>query len=137
MVFPVSVISTWFFLKNLIQTLSYTGDLRCSFLFLVVTEEIREDLKNEEESGANGGGESAALPLPRGRSNNVINAEKHYLPFELACRCQVTRLERLFDSCSAVSQNRFYGSGETLNALLGVSQSFHSSNQNFTRFDCS
>ncbi|XP_059351895.1 brefeldin A-inhibited guanine nucleotide-exchange protein 2-like isoform X2 [Daphnia carinata] len=54
-------------------------------------EDIQEELKHEETEKSTGS-TSAALPLPRNYSANVINAEKHYLPFELACQCSVPRV---------------------------------------------
>lgn len=36
--------------------------------------------------------QSAALPLPRNDTNNVINAEKYFLPFELACQSKTPRI---------------------------------------------
>lgn len=35
---------------------------------------------------------SAALPLPKNNSVNVINAEKYFLPFELACQSKTPRI---------------------------------------------
>lgn len=37
-------------------------------------------------------GQSTALPLPRNDSTNVINAEKYFLPFELACKSKTPRI---------------------------------------------
>jgi len=36
--------------------------------------------------------QSAALPLPRNNSSNAINAEKYFLPFELACQSKTPRI---------------------------------------------
>ncbi|XP_055372240.1 brefeldin A-inhibited guanine nucleotide-exchange protein 1 [Condylostylus longicornis] len=35
---------------------------------------------------------SAALPLPKNDSGNIINAEKYFLPFELACQSKTPRI---------------------------------------------
>lgn len=35
---------------------------------------------------------SAALPLPKNDSSNSINAEKYFLPFELACQSKTPRI---------------------------------------------
>lgn len=37
-------------------------------------------------------GQSTALPSPKNDSNNVINAEKYFLPFELACQSKTPRI---------------------------------------------
>lgn len=37
-------------------------------------------------------GQSTALPLPKNDSNNVMNAEKYFLPFELACQSKTPRI---------------------------------------------
>lgn len=37
-------------------------------------------------------GQSAALPQPKNDSSNVINAEKYFLPFELACQSKTPRI---------------------------------------------
>lgn len=37
-------------------------------------------------------GQSAALPQPKNESSNVINAEKYFLPFELACQSRTPRI---------------------------------------------
>lgn len=37
-------------------------------------------------------GQSTALPLPRNDSTNAINAEKYFLPFELACQSKTPRI---------------------------------------------
>jgi hypothetical protein len=66
------------------------------------TEDIKNELK-DEEAGKNG--TSAALPLPRSYSTNVINAEKHYLPFELACQCSVPRVVVIALDCLQVRLN--------------------------------
>ena len=68
------------------------------------TEDIKNELK-DEEAGKNG--TSAALPLPRSYSANVINAEKHYLPFELACQCSVPRVVVIALDCLQVRLNIF------------------------------
>lgn len=58
------------------------------------TEEIKEELKeaghNEIEAGENT--TSTALPLPKNDSSNSINAEKYFLPFELACQSKTPRI---------------------------------------------
>lgn len=38
------------------------------------------------------GSSSTALPLPKGDETNVINAEKYFLPFELACQSKTPRI---------------------------------------------
>ena len=47
-------------------------------------EEINEELKEE--------GSSSALPIPKNDSSNTINAEKYFLPFELACQSKTPRI---------------------------------------------
>lgn len=37
-------------------------------------------------------GQSTALPLPKNYSTNAINAEKYFLPFELACQSKTPRI---------------------------------------------
>lgn len=53
------------------------------------TEEIKD------ESGqvtSNPESLSTALPLPKNDSSNTINAEKYFLPFELACQSKTPRI---------------------------------------------
>lgn len=69
------------------------------------TEDIQEELKHEETQKSTNI-TSAALPLPRNYSSNVINAEKHYLPFELACQCSVPRVVVIALDCLQVSNMR-------------------------------
>lgn len=67
-------------------------------------EDIREELKHgeTENNGNANGGTSAALPLPRNYSPNMVNAEKYYLPFELACQCSVPRVVVIALDCLQV-----------------------------------
>ncbi|XP_053693432.1 brefeldin A-inhibited guanine nucleotide-exchange protein 1 [Sabethes cyaneus] len=57
-------------------------------------EDIREELKEAGQSEHNGEVPvpSAALPLPKNDSANIINAEKYFLPFELACQSKTPRI---------------------------------------------
>ena len=73
------------------------------FLVFSFPEDIREELKTEEaeNTGNSNGGTSAALPLPRNSANNV-NAEKYYLPFELACQCSVPKVVVIALDCLQV-----------------------------------
>lgn len=67
----------------------------------LTVEDIQEELKNEEaEKSTNN--TSAALPIPRNYSGSIINAEKHYLPFELACQCSVPRVVVIALDCLQV-----------------------------------
>lgn len=52
-------------------------------IILSFLEEINEELKDE--------GLSSALPIPKNDSN-TINAEKYFLPFELACQSKTPRI---------------------------------------------
>lgn len=60
-------------------------------LFLNKSGEIKQlkDGGHIEESESS---QSTALPLPRNDSSNVINAEKYFLPFELACQSKTPRI---------------------------------------------
>lgn len=54
-----------------------------------------EELKEENGQIQTTGGDttsSAALPLPKNDSSNSINAEKYFLPFELACQSKTPRI---------------------------------------------
>lgn len=55
------------------------------------TEEIKEELKDAGQTD-NHESPSAALPLPKNDSANIINAEKYFLPFELACQSKTPRI---------------------------------------------
>jgi len=65
-----------------------------------LSEDIRAEL-NHEENETNS--TSAALPLLRNYSTNVINAEKYYLPFVLACQCSVPRVVVIALDCLQVN----------------------------------
>lgn len=63
----------------------------------VKTGEIKEELKDGGQTHETGGAEvvathSAALPLPKNDAENIINAEKYFLPFELACQSKTPRI---------------------------------------------
>uniref|UniRef100_A0A8D8CN02 Brefeldin A-inhibited guanine nucleotide-exchange protein 2 n=1 Tax=Culex pipiens TaxID=7175 RepID=A0A8D8CN02_CULPI len=57
-------------------------------------EDIREELKEAGQVEHNGEVPvpSAALPLPKNDSANIVNAEKYFLPFELACQSKTPRI---------------------------------------------
>ncbi|XP_058817633.1 brefeldin A-inhibited guanine nucleotide-exchange protein 1 [Topomyia yanbarensis] len=57
-------------------------------------EDIKVELKEAGQSEQNGEVPipSAALPLPKNDSANIINAEKYFLPFELACQSKTPRI---------------------------------------------
>ncbi|EAT34779.1 AAEL013012-PA, partial [Aedes aegypti] len=57
-------------------------------------EDIKEELKEAGQTEPNGEVPvpSAALPLPKNDSANIINAEKYFLPFELACQSKTPRI---------------------------------------------
>lgn len=57
-------------------------------------EDIKEELKEAGQAEHNGEVPvpSAALPLPKNDSTNIINAEKYFLPFELACQSKTPRI---------------------------------------------
>lgn len=67
------------------------------FHFSTHLEEIKNELKeagqvstpNDQQPTVNS---SAALPLPKNDESNVINAEKYFLPFELACQSKTPRI---------------------------------------------
>ena len=59
------------------------------------TGEIREELKDVghvENGDLPMNKQSAALPLPKNDSMNVIYAEKYFLPFELSCQSKTPRI---------------------------------------------
>ncbi|ETN67279.1 brefeldin a-inhibited guanine nucleotide-exchange protein [Anopheles darlingi] len=60
----------------------------------VALEDIKEELKQAGHTEPNGEAPvpSAALPLPKNDSGNIINAEKYFLPFELACQSRTPRI---------------------------------------------
>ncbi|XP_053675895.1 brefeldin A-inhibited guanine nucleotide-exchange protein 1 [Anopheles nili] len=60
----------------------------------VALEDIKEELKQAGQAESNGEAPvpSAALPLPKNDSGNIINAEKYFLPFELACQSRTPRI---------------------------------------------
>lgn len=58
----------------------------------IFTGEIREELKDGGQPTAVGDAQSATLPLPKNDSENIINAEKYFLPFELACQSKTPRI---------------------------------------------
>uniref|UniRef100_A0A182Q5J5 SEC7 domain-containing protein n=1 Tax=Anopheles farauti TaxID=69004 RepID=A0A182Q5J5_9DIPT len=60
----------------------------------VALEDIKEELKQAGHTDTNGEAPvpSAALPLPKNDSGNIINAEKYFLPFELACQSRTPRI---------------------------------------------
>uniref|UniRef100_A0A182P8A8 SEC7 domain-containing protein n=1 Tax=Anopheles epiroticus TaxID=199890 RepID=A0A182P8A8_9DIPT len=60
----------------------------------VALEDIKEELKQAGHTETNGETPvpSAALPLPKNDSGNIINAEKYFLPFELACQSRTPRI---------------------------------------------
>nr|CAD7605709.1 unnamed protein product [Timema genevievae] len=52
-----------------------------------------EDIRNElKDGGQDGPNLSSALPLPKNDEANIINAEKYFLPFELACQSKASRI---------------------------------------------
>lgn len=53
-------------------------------------EELKEE--NGQISTNNEQHSSTALPLPKNDSSNSINAEKYFLPFELACQSKTPRI---------------------------------------------
>ncbi|XP_063238863.1 brefeldin A-inhibited guanine nucleotide-exchange protein 1 isoform X2 [Bacillus rossius redtenbacheri] len=55
----------------------------------VALEDIRNELKDGGQDGPNS---SSALPLPKNDEANIINAEKYFLPFELACQSKASRI---------------------------------------------
>lgn len=59
------------------------------FVFLA---EIKEELKENGQSDNSDQQQSAALPLPKNDITNIINAEKYFLPFELACQSKTPRI---------------------------------------------
>lgn len=59
------------------------------------TGEIKEELKDVgqvENGDLPANKQSAALPLPKNDSMNVIYAEKYFLPFELSCQSKTPRI---------------------------------------------
>lgn len=54
---------------------------------------IVDELKEENgQISSNNSEHSTALPLPKNDSSNSINAEKYFLPFELACQSKTPRI---------------------------------------------
>ncbi|KAL7016561.1 hypothetical protein ACKWTF_010064 [Chironomus riparius] len=54
---------------------------------------LKEELKEENgQIRTNNEHSSTALPLPKNDSSNSINAEKYFLPFELACQSKTPRI---------------------------------------------
>lgn len=53
-------------------------------------------------SRADDGGGSAALPVPRAKSSH-IDADKYFLPFELACRSKCPRIVNTSLDCLQVT----------------------------------
>ncbi|XP_059618597.1 brefeldin A-inhibited guanine nucleotide-exchange protein 1 [Phlebotomus argentipes] len=58
----------------------------------VALEEIKQELKESGQVENLESAPSAALPLPKNDSANTINAEKYFLPFELACQSKTPRI---------------------------------------------
>jgi len=56
------------------------------------------------------GGGSAALPVPRAKSGH-IDADKYFLPFELACRSKCPRIVNTSLDCLQVYTVLIYTSG--------------------------
>lgn len=61
-----------------------------NFTFRHFTEEIQEE--NGQITPSTDNPQSTALPLPKSDSSNSINAEKYFLPFELACQSKTPRI---------------------------------------------
>lgn len=55
---------------------------------LIIAEEIRNELK---EGDIEDPSSSSALPLPK-EGNDIVSAEKYFLPFELACQSKSPRI---------------------------------------------
>nr|CAD7413974.1 unnamed protein product [Timema cristinae] len=66
----------------------------------VALEDIRNELKDGGQDGPN---LSSALPLPKNDEANIINAEKYFLPFELACQSKASRIVVTALDCLQVS----------------------------------
>lgn len=67
-----------------------SNDSDSNYFILYIVGEIKElkdggHIENSDE-------QSAALPLPKNDSSNIINAEKYFLPFELACQSKTPRI---------------------------------------------
>lgn len=61
--------------------------------FSFITEELKEENGQIPSNGAIPQETSTALPLPKNSdSTNSINAEKYFLPFELACQSKTPRI---------------------------------------------
>lgn len=60
-------------------------------VFFFILGEIKQ-LKDGGHIEAAVDGQSTALPLPKNNSTNAINAEKYFLPFELACQSKTPRI---------------------------------------------
>ncbi|GAB0091817.1 brefeldin A-inhibited guanine nucleotide-exchange protein 1 [Sergentomyia squamirostris] len=58
----------------------------------VALEEIKQELKESGQVENLETAPSSALPLPKNDSANTINAEKYFLPFELACQSKTPRI---------------------------------------------
>lgn len=53
---------------------------------------LAEEIKEENGQAPVGNEQSTALPMPKNDSSNTINAEKYFLPFELACQSKTPRI---------------------------------------------
>lgn len=53
---------------------------------------VTEEIKEENGEITNSFEHSTALPMPKNDSSNCINAEKYFLPFELACQSKTPRI---------------------------------------------
>jgi brefeldin A-inhibited guanine nucleotide-exchange protein len=60
--------------------------------FIIFIYLFAEELKEENGQVSSPNEHSAALPLPKNDSTNSINAEKYFLPFELACQSKTPRI---------------------------------------------
>lgn len=58
-------------------------------IFSTYTEDLRSELGGSDNGS--GTGSSAALPVPKGAAPQ-LDAEKHFLPFELACQSKSARI---------------------------------------------
>lgn len=53
---------------------------------------VVDEIKEENGQIPIGSEQSTALPMPKNDSSNTINAEKYFLPFELACQSKTPRI---------------------------------------------
>lgn len=57
-----------------------------------IKDELKDGGQPTDTAGPSDSHQSATLPLPKNDAENIINAEKYFLPFELACQSKTPRI---------------------------------------------